>query len=388
MDPILEISRSNVGFSPKAARTGPGPRNPQVRINAKSTCLIKIEMRFALVLWTLCCKDSPFQIPCSRYSGLDGSGRMYKTFNFGKGCIMLLVFCTLMTIPVHGQPAVNGVRTDSTSQRTPIPGCRVAVAAVSGGVMLGTYLALDKVWYAQYEREELHVFDDSGEWEQLDKAGHLFSAYTLGRWGHAGWRMCGTKKKGSILVGGSFGFLFLTGIELLDGTSAGWGFSWSDMAANALGTGLFMGQQLGWNEQRFQMKLSAHLTEYAKQRPDVLGEGLGERVLKDYNGQTIWLSANPWSFAKQGSFPKWLNIAFGYGAEGMISAFRSEHDLMPGAGRRYRQFYLSPDLDLTKIRTRSKLLRSVLFVLNGIKIPMPALEVRSTGKVVGHWLYF
>ena len=172
--------------------------------------------------------------------------------------------------------------------------------------MLGTYLALDKVWYAQYDREALHVFDDAGEWEQMDKAGHLFSAYSLGRWGHAGWRMCGSRAKESIFIGGSFGFLFLTGVELLDGTSSGWGFSWSDMAANALGTGLFMGQELGWNEQRFQVKLSVHLSDYAARRPDLLGEGLGERVLKDYNGQTIWLSANPWSFGKQGAFPKWL----------------------------------------------------------------------------------
>ncbi len=310
--------------------------------------------------------------------------------NFGKGCILLWFFCSLTPKVIQGQAGEPVLGHDSTSLtlKGSIPGCRVAVAAASGGIMLGTYLALDKVWYAQYDREALHVFDDAGEWEQMDKAGHLFSAYSLGRWGHAGWRMCGSRAKESIFIGGSFGFLFLTGVELLDGTSSGWGFSWSDMAANALGTGLFMGQELGWNEQRFQVKLSVHLSDYAARRPDLLGEGLGERVLKDYNGQTIWLSANPWSFGKQGAFPKWLNIAFGYGAEGMVSAFRYEQDPIPDADPRYRQFYLSPDIDLTKIRTRSKLLRSVLFVLNGIKIPMPALEVCSTGKVVGHWLYF
>ena len=55
---------------------------------------------------------------------------------------------------------------------------------------------------------------------------------------------------------------------------------------------------------------------------------------------------------------------------------------------RFRQYFLSPDLDLTRIKTKSKVLRTVLFVLNGVKVPMPALEFRSNGKFVAHGLYF
>ena len=43
-----------------------------------------------------------------------------------------------------------------------------------------------------------------------------------------------------------------------------------------------------------------------------------QQVLKDYNGQTYWLSANIWSFNKESNFPRWLNVAFGYGADGML----------------------------------------------------------------------
>ncbi len=253
--------------------------------------------------------------------------------------------------------------------------------------MTGTFILLDKAWYTQYDRGPFHSFDDSGEWLQMDKAGHLFSAYTLGRWGHASWSRCGTSQNESTLIGGGLGFLFLTGVEILDGTSAGWGFSWSDMAANTMGAGLFMGQQALWDEQRITVKLSAHLTPFAQQRPDLLGEGLSERILKDYNGQTIWLSSNLRSFNKQGNLPPWLNMAFGYGAEGMITAFPQEPGSL-GPTDRYRQYYLSPDVDLTRIKTRSPVWRTVLFVLNGIKVPLPALEFRSNGRVLAHGLYF
>jgi uncharacterized protein YfiM (DUF2279 family) len=248
--------------------------------------------------------------------------------------------------------------------------------------MIGTIGLLNGAWYTQYERSAFHSFDDSGEWLQMDKAGHFFSAYTLGRWGHAAWDRCGTSSRESILLGGSLGLIFLTGVEVLDGTSAGWGFSWTDMAANFAGAGLFMGQEALWKEQRISVKLSARLTPFAALRPDLLGEGLGERVLKDYNGQTIWLSGSLTSARYAGGFPSWLSVAVGYGGENMLTAFPE-----PGDGR-FRQIYFAPDIDLTRIKTGSKVLRTALFVLNGIKVPLPGMELRSNGRVLFHGLVF
>ncbi len=263
-----------------------------------------------------------------------------------------------------------------------VASCRLTTALLSGGSMVGAIGVLNGAWYTQYERSTFHSFDDSGEWLQMDKAGHFFSAYTLGRWGHAAWDRCGTSSKESILLGGSLGLVFLTGVELLDGTSAGWGFSWTDMAANVAGAGFFMGQEALWKEQRITVKLSAHLTPYAAQRPGLLGESLGERILKDYNGQTIWLSGNLRSFAPKSTIPPWLNVAVGYGAENMLTAFPE-----PGDGR-FRQYYVAPDIDLTRIKSGSALVRTILFVLNGVKVPLPGIEVRSTGRVLFHGLAF
>lgn len=273
------------------------------------------------------------------------------------------------------------VRLDENSPPQ-VASCRRTTVLVSSGLMVGTLALLNGVWYTQYERSTFHSFDDSGEWLQMDKAGHLFSAYTLGRWGHAAWERCNVKERESLLLGGSLGLVFLSGVEVLDGTSSGWGFSWSDMAANVAGTGLFIGQQACWGEQRITAKFSARTTPFADQRPDLLGQGLGERVLKDYNGQTIWLSANVNSFLPESRLPPWLNVALGYGGQNMLTAFPEAKD------GRYRQFYIAPDIDLTRLRSSSGVVRTLLFVLNGIKLPLPGIEFTSSGRVIAHGVVF
>ncbi len=297
--------------------------------------------------------------------------------------VVLLVFSVAMVQRLNG--AIVGGGADTLTSAS-CARCLFWTGAAVGTGMAATYVALDQVWYAQYDRTPLHGFNDGSEWMQMDKAGHVFSAYTLGGWGHALVKGCGASSRTARWAGGTLGLAFLTGVEVLDGTSSGWGFSWWDMAANTIGTGLFIGQDALWGEQRIRMKFSAHHTEYAAVRPDLLGSATVERYLKDYNGQTIWLSGNIEPFAP-GCFPPWLNIAVGYGAEGMVDAHPQEGEGLPGL-EPYRQFYLSPDLDLTRIRTRSKYVRSILFVLNSIKIPAPALEFQGNGRVVGHWLYF
>ena len=263
--------------------------------------------------------------------------------------------------------------------------CMVWTGAGAGAIAAGAFIGLDQAWYAQYDRGPFHSFDDSGEWLQMDKTGHLMSCYAVGSWGHAMMLNCGAGKRSSRYLGGSVGLLFMTGIEVLDGLSKGWGFSWSDMAANATGAGLFMGQDAAWGEQRIAFKISAHHTPYAAQRPDLLGEGFADRLLKDYNGVTLWLSFNLKSLNGSRSLPPWLNMAVGYGAEGLISA---HPETQAPSDPSYRRLFLSPDIDLSRIRSRSKGLRTLLFLANSLKVPMPALEWRSDGVWRGHWLYF
>ena len=253
---------------------------------------------------------------------------------------------------------------------------------MAGGALIG----LNQLWYKDYPRSGFHFKNDNSDWKQMDKVGHFMTSYYLGKVAMETLDWAGVSKKNQLIYGATAGFAFLTAVEVLDGFSEEWGASPGDVLANATGTGLLIGQELLWQEQRITVKYSFHQTDFAKQRPNTLGENYLQQALKDYNGQTYWLSANIWSFNKESSFPKWLNVAAGYGAEGML--FSNSNAANSTLQDPYRQFYLSLDLDLTKIKTNSEFLKSLFSVVNFIKIPAPTLEINTKGRIKFHYLYF
>ncbi len=251
---------------------------------------------------------------------------------------------------------------------------------------------LYQAWYKDYPQSSFHWFDDNDEWMQMDKIGHATTTAYFGKFGYEFYRWAGVERKKAIWLGGSAGFFFLTAIEILDGFSEQWGASSGDLIANTAGTALFIGQQLGWDEQRFYLKWSYHPSEYAQYRPDLMGSGGIESALKDYNGQTYWLSGNVKSFLPSRSkFPSWLNVSLGYSANGMTGAKQNsksyQGEPIPEFTR-YRQYFLSLDVDLSRIKTRSSTLKFFFNLVNFIKIPFPALEYNSEHGVLFHPIYF
>ncbi|WP_233164265.1 DUF2279 domain-containing protein [Snuella sedimenti] len=248
-------------------------------------------------------------------------------------------------------------------------------------------IGLNQLWYADYKRSKFHTINDLDEWLQMDKLGHVFASYHIGQLGANLLDWSGVEKKDQLLYGATLGFGFLTAVEMFDGYSKEWGFSWSDVLANAVGTGFYVAQEQLWDEQRIVLKFSFHQTKYASQSPDKLGENFLEQVLKDYNGQTYWFSANMHSFFKTSKLPKWLNIAVGYGADGMLSGVDSEGTTVLSSKNRVRQYYFSLDVDLKKIKTKSHLLKSVFEVFNVIKVPFPTVEISKNGCAF-HLFYY
>ena len=293
-----------------------------------------------------------------------------------KNCLFIFLFF-LFGFSTHAQTSSFYKKSDTLNKKR-----RNAVFITEAALSVGTLVALDKLWYSDHPRSDFHFINDNSQWKQMDKMGHIMTSYYLGKVGMEALEWSGASKKNQLMYGATFGFTFLTAVEVLDGFSQKWGASWGDIIANASGTGLLIGQELLWNEQRIQLKYSFNQTNYAKQRPNVFGENFIQQALKDYNGQTYWLSANIWSFNKKSNFPKWLNVALGYGAEGMLYG-SSNPSQNP-----YRQFYLSLDLDLTKIKTNSKFLKTLFSTINFIKIPAPALEYNTKNGFKFHYLHF
>ena len=266
------------------------------------------------------------------------------------------------------------------------------VIAFEASAFAGTMYLLNEAWYKGYPRSSFHFFNDDKEWLQMDKMGHATTSCYIGNAGYYTLKWAGVENKKAIWYGGCLGSAYMLTIEILDGFSSQWGFSIGDFTANTFGSAVFISQQLAWNEQRVKLKWSYHQSEYAHYNPNELGSDLTQTWLKDYNGQTYWISGNIHSFLKKESkFPKWLNIAIGYGAEGMTGATNNPDSLNGKAlphFTRYRQFYISPDIDFTKIPTKSKFLKAVFYALNFLKFPAPSLEFSRKNKFTFRPLYF
>ncbi|WP_293872335.1 DUF2279 domain-containing protein [Flavobacterium sp.] len=296
--------------------------------------------------------------------------------------LLLLWSCQIS----FGQNSIeNFLKPSDTLNKKRLKTLIIAEAAVGSLSLIG----LNQLWYANYPRSNFHYINDNAEWLQMDKAGHVFSSYHIGSFGANALKWSGANRKSQLIYGSTLGLVFMTTVEIFDGYSSQWGFSVGDELANISGTALYVSQELLWNEQRIVPKFSFHTTPYASSRPNVLGSSIQEQILKDYNGQTYWLSVNIHSFAKSSTIPKWLNIAVGYGAEGMITGNDGfVNAIFLPESKRYRQFYLSLDLDLTKIETKSHLIKTILTVFNSIKIPAPTFEIKSSGTTKYHFLYF
>ncbi len=263
----------------------------------------------------------------------------------------------------------------------------------------GSLIALNNAWYKGYAKTSFHTFNDSKEWLQMDKVGHAWGAYNAARGSTAMWKWAGLSQNKAVWIGGLSSFAYLTTIEFFDASSAKWGWSWSDIGANIIGSGLFMGQEFLWNEQRLQFKFSFHSKNHndpqlQNRADDLFGKVWLERMLKDYNAQTYWLSANLKSFFPESHLPAWLNVAIGYGADGMFGGFDNKwsdeagNEISRFDVTRKRQIYLAPDIDFTKIKTKSKFLKTTFTVLNSFKFPSPSLMLDSKGKWKAYALYF
>ncbi|MGZ5135153.1 MAG: DUF2279 domain-containing protein, partial [Flavitalea sp.] len=236
------------------------------------------------------------------------------------------------------------------------------------------------------------------QWNQMDKFGHFFTTFLVSNVSSRMWNWAGVNHKKSVIYGAISAIAYQSVIEIQDGFSAEWGFSVGDMAANLLGATMFVAQELTWKEKRIRIKLSffGHdFPEDVKPRYDQLfGTSFIERYLKDYNSQTYWISVNPSSFSPKSKFPRWLNIATGYSSDLMLGGTENTWTDDQGVYHdrtdlpRVRRFYLAPDIDFTRIPTKSKFLKTVFLLMGGIKLPAPTLEFNSQGKFRAHWIYF
>jgi hypothetical protein len=262
-----------------------------------------------------------------------------------------------------------------------------SVNAGLGGAWVISAIGLQNIWYKNVEKSSFHTFNDCNNWVQMDKVGHAYTCNKLSEFSGELYKWSGINQRKAALLGTGIGLGYQTTLELFDAYSSAWGFSWCDMGANIIGAGIYLSQALTFKEQQFIMKFSYHPTQYAQLRPEVLGSNFQESLLKDYNGQTYWISFHP-NFSSNSTFiPKWLCISFGYSIDEKLVGNSEQITFKDKTYQSKREFLCSIDIDFSRLPVKKPWLKVLVKQLNYLKIPFPALILRN-GVLIGSPIYF
>ena len=291
-------------------------------------------------------------------------------FKFNSQLFIFLYFFSFTNVVVS-QSAFTNFLKPSDSLNIPR---RNFVIATEGLVFAVGILQLNKIFESGNYNSGCSIVLDNSESLQIDKSVHAFTSYQIGNTFYNLLNWSGVSKKNKLIFGAGMGFAFLSTVEVIDGFSKNHDASVGDIIANASGTSLFVFQDLLWKEQRIVPKISLHSDRFISTNMKLVKS----QVESDFNDETFWLSFNLNSFFRNSRIPKCLNIALGYGVEkvGVL-------DSNP-----YSQIYLSFDVDMTRIQTKSHFLKTVFSIFNCIKVPAPTLEFSRNSQLKGYFIYF
>ncbi len=235
------------------------------------------------------------------------------------------------------------------------------VSGISAGTFVYAYGIQNNMWW-KGKPAKFHT-----NWQQdwtyalgSDKIGHFFFGNLVSTIYKNSFKWIGFSSKHSYLYAGLFTFAYQTFLEIRDGFSKQYGFSWGDFAANSLGS-MYLYMQYNYPPlKNFNLKISYFPSARFR-------NGSNAYITDDYESTYHWLSINikkllPNKWGKY--FPNFINIALGHGVKGLDNLKFGKHEI-----------FVAVDWNLQAIKTKSKLLKSLLEILNKYHFPSPAIKI-------------
>ena len=140
-------------------------------------------------------------------------------------------FVSLCMLLLCSTLALRGQQTDTTTfNKGRFWGC----AAIGTGLYVGASIGMWESWYKGYELTSFHTFNDMGEWNDMDKVGHTVAAYNEAVLLYRGALWTGMNRRTAMWTGAGIAFGLQLTVEMMDGFSEKWGFSWGDIAFNTI----------------------------------------------------------------------------------------------------------------------------------------------------------
>jgi hypothetical protein len=251
--------------------------------------------------------------------------------------------------------------------------------AIVGSVFATTVIALHinqaNAWWSG-QRRSFHVVEDWQSALQVDKCGHTFGSYLMSYGFSESLIASGFSWDDAVLYGSALGLLYQTYVETEDGFASDWGFSPTDWYADAFGAMFFLAQHYVPALQNVTPKWQFAPSEWTG-KPVI---NRPRTFIDDYNSSTFWWSVDVYNILPKDSkkyWPKWLNIAVGYGGDA-IDAVTDPGQPPDQLGM--RRYVVGLDLNLVRLLPEGPSFWNWFRqTLNFIKFPLPSIEFSKAG---------
>jgi hypothetical protein len=231
-------------------------------------------------------------------------------------------------------------------------------AATVAGFTYG-HLLQEEIWW-KGQRTSFH-FNWSDDWTYSlggDKLGHFYFPYLVTNIYTQAFEWSGMNRKQSLYTAASIAFAYQTYIEIRDGFSAQYGFSWGDFTANLLGAAYPILQDKNPFFNNFNWKISFHPSNRFKQNSH-------RAIIDDYESTYHWLTLNIFNLLPeqiQTYFPEFINLTIGHSVANLD--YQGRHEIFIGL-----------DWNLEALPGDHWLLKLLKRNLNYYRIPAPVIRL-------------
>ena len=239
-------------------------------------------------------------------------------------------------------------------------------SAITYGIGIHTVLAigLEYRWWWQdnyhpFQFEIEGFFDDYSL--GVDKAGHFYTSYFYFNALYNTMKWGGYDESTTMWVSIVIPALYAVSLEIGDGFS-NYKFAPDDILANSLGIGY------GVLQKKYPV-LNNFIFKWSYYPAGKYAAGLSHSLSNDYDGHIYWLSFKvdhllPPSF--QGCWPKFLNLAIGYGAKNVSQG---------SEGPMTRKFAVSLDYNLTELPLTGDTWEAIKNIFDLLHFPAPGVRI-------------
>ncbi len=232
--------------------------------------------------------------------------------------------------------------------------------ATIGGFVVG-HAVLNDLWW-KGSRTDFHINTDQDYRYALnaDKLGHATFAYIATTTYADLFRWTGMDSAQAVWSAAGVATAYQTYIEVRDGFSEKYGFSWGDIAANMVGISLPVLKHYYPSLRPFDLQVSFWPSQDFR-------NGYYNAIIDDYTSTTHWLSVNIHDLAPTSTFkdvPAWLGLAIGHSVQNL-----------DGMGGGQHRVFVSLDWNLSRIEGLPPWLRDIMRTLHLYHLPAPAVQI-------------